>query len=211
MKILIVSNGNLEDICISDILEKHDLLICADGGARHLYKQNILPDIIVGDLDSIGDKVLNYYKKKEVVFHKFPSEKDKTDTELAIDYAIEKGATEISLLGVTGTRLDHTLANIMLLYDLLNKNIKARIIDSHNEIFMIKNNLEIQNDNKYKFVSVIPIINDAKKVNIKGFKYETKDIDFKIGTTLGISNEIKEEKGYIDMEDGICLIIKSRD
>ena len=96
-----------------------DIIICADGGANHIYKTGVKPDMIVGDLDSIDDETLLYYQEQNVLFHKFSSKKDLTDTELAINFALEEGANELVLFGSTGSRLDHTLGNIMLLYKLL--------------------------------------------------------------------------------------------
>ena len=195
---------------LKKIKEKSDILICADGGAKHLYKAGLMPNVIVGDLDSIDKETLEYYNKLKVQFYKFPSEKDKTDTEIAIDYAIEKNVSEIILLGVTGTRLDHTIGNIMLLFRLLNQNIKARIVDEHNEIYITDGDLKLEKEDGV-FVSIIPIYKDAKEVTLKGFKYETNKLEFKLGTTIGISNEIISEYGNINIKDGTCLVIKSRD
>lgn len=208
MKVLIVSNGDLKDIDLAEYYHDADMVICADGGARHLYNEDLMPDIIVGDLDSIDNKTFEDFQEQGVQFIKYPSHKDKTDTELAIEYAIDYGANDIVFLGVTGSRLDHSLANILILYRLANQNINASIIDSHNEVFITKDMFKIDNKPDH-FVSVIPLTDS--KVTLKGFKYDTHSVDFKLGTTLGVSNEVKDKEALIKVESGICLVIRSRD
>lgn len=211
MKTLIVSNGTVDDMTFfEEIVSSVDYVICADGGARYLYQTGIKPDVIVGDLDSLDECIVNDMKNRGTEFIEFPVKKDKTDTELAIDYAVEKGATDITLMGATGTRLDHTIGNIMIMRQLLDRGIGIRILDSHNEIYMINDTLTLdKKDNTY--VSVIPITEVAKGITLEGFKYETYDLDFYASTTLGISNEIIKEKGTIKIRDGICLVVRSKD
>ncbi|MFA5525097.1 MAG: thiamine diphosphokinase, partial [Tissierellales bacterium] len=143
-----------------------------------------------------------------VEFEKHSVHKDKSDTELAIDYAIDKCANDIVLLGVTGSRLDHTIANISVLYKLAKQNINAVIIDSHNEIYLIKDRLKLSNKDNH-FVSIIPLTDS--RVTLRGFEYETHSMDFQVGTSLGISNLIKDKEGEIEINSGVCLVIRSKD
>ncbi|WP_352419964.1 thiamine diphosphokinase [Proteiniborus sp.] len=208
MKALIISNGNLNDIDIDYYFQNADIVICADGGARHLFSENLTPDFIIGDLDSLDLEILNRFKRVGVGLQKHSTHKDKTDTELSIEYAIEKGANDIVLLGAIGSRLDHSMANIMLLYKFINQNINITVIDSHNEVFITKDLLRL-NNKEDSFISIIPLINS--KVSLQGFEYDTNCVDFNIGSTLGISNAIKDEVGLVKVEEGICLVIRSRD
>ncbi|EOD01323.1 thiamine diphosphokinase [Caldisalinibacter kiritimatiensis] len=211
MKALIISSGNIKDTKILVELHKQvDLTICADGGSAYAIKANIEPDIVIGDLDSIDKGTLKVIENNNIKIFKYPTKKDMTDTELAIEYAIEKGVNEIIFTGVTGNRLDHTLSNIMLLYKLLKIGVKGKIIDSNNEIYITDNSLNLQRQNG-TYVSIIPLVNDLQGVTLKGFEYETENIDIKIGSTLGISNEIKDKKGSINIKNGVALVIKSRD
>lgn len=211
MKALIVSSGVIENLdLIKKLCKDVDLVVCADGGADLVVKADCIPGIVIGDLDSIEKNTLNKLKDYKVKFIKFPTKKDKTDTELAIDYVIEEGFNEIILLGVTGTRLDHTLANIFLLYSLLQKGVKATIIDDHNEIFITKDELVLYKDEK-KYVSIIPFNGDLLGVTLKGFEYEVEKKNIKFSSTLGISNTLISDTGIIKVEDGVCLVIKSID
>ncbi|WIV10810.1 thiamine diphosphokinase [Proteiniborus sp. MB09-C3] len=208
MKALIISNGDLSDISLAKYFDDADIVICADGGARHLFNEDLVPDTIIGDLDSLDEEALNSFQKLGVNFEKYPTHKDKSDTELAIEFAIDKGATDITLLGATGSRMDHSLANILILYRLVNQNINAVIVDSHNEMFITKSLLKLDNKDGH-FVSVIPLTDS--KVTLKGFEYDTNSVEFNFGSTLGVSNIIKDEEGLIEIESGICLVIRSRD
>ncbi|KPU28264.1 thiamine pyrophosphokinase [Caloranaerobacter sp. TR13] len=211
MKALIVSSGNIENLnIIKRVCEDVDLVVCADGGADLVVKADRIPDIVIGDLDSIDKDTLKRLKEYKVKFIEFPTKKDKTDTELAIDYVIEESFNEIVLVGVTGTRLDHTLANIFLLYSLLQKGVKATIIDDHNEIFITNDELVLYKDEK-KYVSIIPFNGDLLGVTLKGFEYETEKENIKFSSTLGISNTLVSDKGIIKVEEGVCLVIKSID
>ncbi len=208
MKALIISNGELKNLDIADYSKDADIVICADGGARHLFNKGLTPDIIIGDLDSIDTDILKQFQELGVSLQKHPTHKDKSDTELAIEFAIEKGANDIVLLGATGNRIDHSMANIMLLYRLLNQNINVVIIDSHNEVFITKNVLRL-NNKKGCFISIIPLTNS--KITLKGFEYDTNNVDFNLGSTLGVSNVIVDKEGLVKVEKGACLVIRSKD
>ena len=111
----------------------------------HLKKAGLCSDVLLGDFDSIGKAELAEIKdnsNSELIT--FPKDKDYTDLELAINLAIERGASEIVILGASGTRLDHTTANIHLLYKLSENNIKGYIEDEHNRIYLLRESITIK-------------------------------------------------------------------
>jgi len=110
-----------------------------------------------------------------------------------------------------GTRFDHTLANIHILKEAIDRNIKAKIVNENNEIELVNKNIEIEKDSKYKYISVIPLTTEAIGVTIKGMKYPLENYTLSIGDSLGISNEQIDEKAEIQIKQGILIIIKSRD
>lgn len=131
MKICIILNGEIKnyDYINSVILKgSYDYIICSDGGANHAYSMNIVPDYIIGDLDSVNENIIEYYKSKKVKFEKFPTKKDETDTELCIELSDKLKAKEIHLIGALGGRIDHTIANINLLYYIRKRGITPKII-----------------------------------------------------------------------------------
>jgi len=138
--------------------------------------------------------------------------KDDTDTEFAIREAIRRGATEITLLGATGTRLDHVLANIYLLGIGLELQVDIQIVDAHNRIRMIDRCLELEKSKQFgSYVSVLPVKADAKGVTLEGMKYPLEHADISCFSSLGVSNEIVADVAKIQVEQGFLLVIESRD
>lgn len=207
MKITIVSGGTAPTKqVLSRELNDSDYLICADSGANSIYNYNIYPDFLIGDFDSIDIKILNYFKESKTNIIQYPRDKDYTDTEIAIDKAIELGAKEIVLLGCTGSRLDHTLGNISMLFKCLKVGIKATIIDSNNRMFMADKSIAINGDKGEKF-SVFPFGGSVYNLSIIGAKYTLEEFDLELGTALTLSNEFLEEEVVISFERGILLVI----
>ena len=108
MKCVIVAGGEKPQGNSLASLEQADLLICADSGANHVYELGYVPDLIIGDFDSIKPEILQAYCAKGCAIKTYPSEKDYTDTELAIQLALQEGVTQIDLLGAIGNRLDYS-------------------------------------------------------------------------------------------------------
>ena len=144
MKAAIICNGRIDHYDIAkEQLSKVDFIICADGGTRHAYHMNIIPNIIIGDMDSSKNEYIEYYSSKEVPIIKYSSDKNKTDTHICLEYAMES-YDEIILLGATGSRLDHTLGNVSILRLAADKGKNACIIDENNEIYVIKEGIRLE-------------------------------------------------------------------
>lgn len=211
MNALLVSSGDINNYkALKNLASTHDFIICADGGIRHLIQIGIDPDIIIGDLDSIDKNSMDYIRDKKLDVIKYPVQKDETDTELAIIYLIDKGYEDITLVGVTGSRIDHTLSNIFLLKNLSHKNIKAKIIDDNNIIYFVDSDLKLKRDDKY-YVSVIPIIKEGVVVSLKGFLYPLVESRIQFGSSLGVSNRITSDYGEIIIHSGEAMIIVAKD
>ncbi|SHJ58477.1 thiamine diphosphokinase [Tepidibacter formicigenes] len=211
MKVAIIANGEIKDYNFhKDIIKKFDYVICADGASNHAYKMKITPNIILGDLDSINKEVKSYFMNKNIKFNTFPSKKDKTDTEICIDYAINLGAREIVLLGVIGSRMDHSLANINILYYLLRQGIKASIINENNEIYITDSEIEITGK-QGDIVSIIPLYNDVVGVTLKGLEYPLNNFNLSFGSSRGVSNVMMSDRCKISLKKGCLLVIKAKD
>lgn len=178
-------------------------IICADGGTEHLKKLSLTPDILIGDFDSSSD--FNDYKNKIT----YPKEKDDTDLGLAINYASQKGFKECIAVGCLGNRLDHTYANISLLKYALDKGVNLELIDDKTKVFLVNGKKEILKDD-FKYVSIFPFENNVKGINLTGFKYPLSESVLTSDYPLGISNEITDEKGIIEVKSGnlIVMLIK---
>lgn len=211
MKGLIISSGNIEDMqVILSASKDRDFILCADGGIRYCIKAKLIPDAIIGDLDSTNDFELKYIEKNKIPIIKYPVEKDYTDTELALDYLIHKGINDLVLVGVTGNRIDHTMGNILLLRKLYKEKIKGKIIDDNNTIYYTDDYIKLERTMNY-YVSIIPLSIEGIHVSLKGFYYPLEDAYISYGSTLGISNKIVEEYGEVWIKSGEALIIHSRD
>lgn len=211
MKGLIISSGTITDYdMLKVVVKESDFIICADGGMDHIIKINELPDLVLGDLDSISQNGLRYIEEKNILIQKFPSIKDATDTGLALEYLIENGFKDITLMGVTGTRQDHTMANIFLLNHLHEKGIKGKIVDDNNTIYLVDKYLELEYIED-SFISIIPITEEGIEVSLIGFFYNLDNINIKFGSTHGVSNKIVEEKGIIKIHKGKALVFISKD
>lgn len=147
MKFLIVSGGEATDEFVEEVIKKggFDVILAADSGMDFLYRTQILPDIIVGDFDSVEPKVLDFFREKEQIdICVLNPVKDDTDTEFAIREAIRRGATDITIIGGTGTRLDHVLGNISLLGIGLEEGVRMELLDAHNRIWMIDHSVTLK-------------------------------------------------------------------
>lgn len=210
MKALLISNGELRDInLLKKLSNEVDFVLAADGGTNHCIRAGILPDLIIGDLDSIDLEVLDKIKKLKIDILKYPSKKNATDTEICLDYLIENKYKEIILLGSLGRRIDHTLANIFLLEYLLDKNIAGRLVDDKNTIYLVEDKKTFKNDRKY--ISVIPLSDEGIEVSLEGLEYPLDHKFINRGSSLGVSNEFKDSLGIVNIHKGRALVILSED
>ena len=195
MRAVIIGNG---EICnytyIKSLLRSDDFIICADGGLRHAEKLGISPCIAVGDFDS-------YEKFDDIKSIVYPSHKNLTDGEIAVDYAIENGYTDILLLAMTGTRLDHTFTNIFQLA----KHGNITLIDDNNEIYFIKDKL-VLNGKKGKTMSIIPVFSNLVGVTATGVYYPLNDDALLFGEGRGNSNIITDDVCTVSVKDGMGII-----
>ena len=172
-----------------------------------------MPDIILGDFDSVNKDAIDYYRNKtEIPIKDFPPEKDETDTELAIRTAIEMGAEEIILFGATGTRVDHLLGNIQLLSLGLQTGVDCQIVDANNRIRLLTKDMVLTKAEQFgTYVSLIPLTTEVTGITLEGFKYPLKDAVLTSNNSLGVSNELVEDTGRISFKKGILILIESRD
>ena len=215
MNTLIVSGGNIDLVFLQNYYSNNTVqnIIAVDKGLEALHKLKILPNHIVGDLDSVDNKILEYYyNSPSITFHKYIPEKDYTDTDIALKLAINLHSSNITIIGGIGSRIDHTLANIHILTSALNVNVPCEILDNNNRIYLVNNNITIEKSKIYgKFISLIPLTSSVNGVTLTGFKYPLKDYTLTIGKSLGISNEIVQDTATITLKDGILIVIESKD
>lgn len=216
MQGLIITGGKIEDaFALNFLKENHsDYTIAADSGMEFFYRNGLAPDEIVGDFDSVKPEVLDYFKQNnpDIKIRRFQPEKDETDTELAIRTAMEKGCRQIWLLGATGTRIDHVLGNIHLLGMSMEQGCECILIDECNRVRMLRQGLRLKKEEQYgEYVSLFPFTPEVRGLTLTGFKYPLQKYDLPCYHSLGVSNEICEEEAEISFEDGVLLMVESRD
>ncbi|HZX19398.1 MAG TPA: thiamine diphosphokinase [archaeon] len=206
-KAVIVSNGSVNTKYLYSFISKGDFLIAADGGANKLLKTKFVPNLIIGDMDSISKNALKKFRNSKI--EKFPREKPFIDLELAVNYCIENKFDEIVILGALGTRADMTFANIFLLSQIPEK-INAKAINENQEIFLIrKKNFSIEGI-PGETISFLAINGNVTGLTLKGFKYPLSNHSLVFGIGLGISNEFKNKKASISFKDGLLLCVHFR-
>lgn len=221
-RVLIFSGGCLDVEFAKDYLatEKFDLVICADSGLDAAYRLGVKADYIVGDFDSLSENAIERYrsddirKSKKVKVIKFPPEKDSTDTDIALEYAMEQKPDEIVILGATGGRMDHFLANVNILMKPLKKGIHAYLIDRYNKIYLTDKHTVIKRKSLWgKYISFQPLTETVKNVKLSGLKYPLDGEDLTIGKSLTVSNEMAEEadEAIISFDSGVIIVIEARD
>jgi len=208
MEVTVVTNGHIENLDIlKSIIKNSDYVICADGAAKYLMNLNIYPNLLVGDLDSISSDTLKWIENSEVNIKKFPVKKNMTDTELAIEFALEQSPSRITIVGAVGSRMDHSLGNIMLLYKILKMGTAARIINEVNDITITDSALEVEG-RVGQTISIIPIGGDVRGVTLEGLEYPLINHNINMGNSLGISNRFIKENATISVKEGLLLVIK---
>lgn len=187
-------------------LRKADLLICADGGLRAARRLGIPPQIVIGDLDSVPAALVRWATSRGAKLLRFPPDKDKIDTELALDMAIDVGVTDVEFVGVVGGRLDQTLASVLLLIKAEAAGVRAKIIGEKQEAFLAHKVTEISG-RRGDIVSLIPLTARVTGVTLKHFRYPMKDATIRQGTTLTISNVIEATPATVRIGRGRLLVV----
>lgn len=214
MEIKIVAGGPDDHLPILEDGSGKAIWVGVDKGVVTLLAKGITPRIAFGDFDSVTKEEMNWIEKQVPEIRKFKPEKDKTDMELALDWAIKQNPEKIRILGGTGGRLDHFFANVHLLLkpELKNAASQIEMIDNRNIIFVKEpGTYTIEKMASKKYVSFVPLTSAVKGLTLKGFRYELSNCELPIGSTLCISNELADDRGTFSFSDGILMVVRSSD
>ena len=211
MKAVIFGGADIDDYSFcKKYIDDDSIIICCDRGLLHADKLNIKPDYIVGDFDSVSEILLDKYEDLGFDIDRYPAKKDYTDLEIGVNIAIEKGVEDIVIMGGIGSRIDHTFGNMHILYSLLEKNIKACLVNNYNHI-TLTNSKAVVKGKKGDIVSILPFMGDAEGVTLKGFEYSITDFNMKFGQALGVSNVLLGDEGIVCVKKGCLAIMKAKD
>ena len=213
MTAILVCGGTLAAAFLREAAakEKEVVLYAVDGGLTVIDEAGMKPDYLIGDFDTVSKELIERYETVcETIRHR--PEKDATDTELAVDHALEHGADRIVLLGATGSRFDHTMANVHMLCRVLLRGRFAELIDKNNRITLHR--IPFQIDKKElsgTYLSFLPFFGEVEEVTLTGVKYPLYRKTLTAGSSLSISNEALDGKINVSFSNGYLLMIESRD
>ena len=184
-----------------------DMFIAADSGAATALQFGFIPRIVVGDFDSLDGLLLEDLGKRGSEIRRAAVEKDETDTELAVQVAIDEGATRITLVGALGgARFDHTMANILLLAGF--EGVPITLVDGPSMCWLVRGPGSSAIDGQVgDLVSLLPLTSDASGVRAKGLYYALKGETLSFGKPRGVSNVLIEEHAEVSVEGGVLLVI----
>lgn len=185
-----------------------DLVIAADGGARHCRALGIHPDILIGDFDSLeADEVAQYEAEgTEAIRH--PKRKDHTDLELAVHYAHQAGASEILVLGALGARWDQTVANVLL--PAAFPPLRMSLLDGNQELHYLHSGDKLEiNGQVGDTVSLIPLSSRVEGITTQNLEYPLEAGVLVFGSTRGVSNVLLKRQASVALSKGnlLCIVI----
>lgn len=207
-KLLIVTNGDNQIEFLKQIATRYQAIISVDGAANILLQADIIPDFLVGDFDSIKPEVLKRYEQKGTKCVTLIPEKDFTDTHIALDKAVELGYSRIDMAGAFGSRWDHSLGNLNLLYYAFQQGVDLRLIACENEISIIGEGEHIFAKRENFYWSFLALFEDVN-ISIENMKYNLKNREVKRGESIGLSNEFLGD-AKITIKKGSAIIIQSQ-
>ncbi|NJD58624.1 MAG: thiamine diphosphokinase [Anaerolineales bacterium] len=215
-RVFIFANGKMEQAPpIINELRPSDLVIAADGGTHHCRALGILPQVIIGDLDSLKPDDVSYYHSAGTEIKQFPAHKDETDLELALWLAIERGISQVNIIGGMGARWDMTIANVMLAAHPKFSGLSISLLDGNQALHVIHGESRSTfADRVGSTLSLIPLAGDAQGITTHGLEYPLVDETLKIGSPRGVSNVIIENPAWIYLRQGTlccCLSMGEND
>lgn len=207
---VIISGGVLTKLeRIRSLVKEGDMLVCADGGALYARDLGLIPTAVIGDFDSLTPAFLTELRQKGSTVVEYPREKDYTDTDLAVQWALDHGAGEIILCAALGGRPDHAVANLALAERLTRQGHPTLIVDGEYELRFLYHRLEILGQ-RGDLLSLIPWGGAARGIRTTGLYYPLRGEDLFPGETRGISNRLLKEKAVVELQKGCLLVVHQR-
>lgn len=209
-RIIIFANGALPDPQkVRPLIRPDDLVVCADGGSRHAFALGLTPHMVIGDLDSIHWQDWARVQSDAVPVRRHPHDKNETDLELALQYALEQSPSSIVVVGALGKRLDQTLGNLALLTSPALASIDVRLDDGLEEAFFCRGRAQVEGT-PGDIVSLIPWGAPVEGVTTNGLKWPLRAETLYPNKTRGISNEMLETTASMTIASGLLLVLHRR-
>ena len=208
MRAIIIAGGTIESQGWQRWVREGDWIIGADGGAARALAWGLLPDLVIGDMDSLPDAARNVLVSGGCRFVEHPRAKDETDLELALVHAVKEGAQEIIVLGALGGRLDHTWANVLLLALPALAGVSVRIAEGDQQALLARSGETVELEGTPgDLVSLLPLGGDACGVTTRGLAWALDGDTLRFGASRGVSNEMTSDKAGIQVGEGLLLVV----
>jgi len=210
MKVVVVASGEL-DTADAGWLEDAEIVIAADGGGASLDRLGRRPDVLVGDLDSIDASLVARLKDAGTRFERHPADKEASDTEAALELAHAAGASSVVLLGAMGgERLDHELANLLLLADpaLAGRDVVAVRGGTRVRAVHAGHRLALEGS-RGDLVTLLPVGGDAGGVTTEGLRWALDATTLRLGRSRGLSNEVIDAPASVRIDAGTLLVVET--
>lgn len=205
-KAFVYIGGEIFPRFITEKPEEGDIVIAADSGYDNAKSMGVKVDVLIGDFDSMKSEM----PKEVPEILQVPEKKDLTDTQLAVEKAVKMGATDITIIGSTSGRLDHTLSTLAILENLGERKIRGRIISGQNRVSYVKNTNCLVLRSDYKYFSLLAL-DTAKGVSIEGAVYPLKNKTLDRKLQFAVSNQVDGNCALITVKKGGIYVIESRD
>ena len=192
---------------LRSVAGRADLVVAADGGARYALDAGVVPDLVVGDMDSLGEAGAREVAERGALLERHPVRKDKMDAHLAVIAAGERGATDVDLVCATGGNLSSVFAVPHILLTAERMGLRATMRASWGQVFVLETGTRTVSGDPGDSISIFPLTGPAAGVTLEGFSYPLEDARLEIGDTLGFHNELVGGAGRVSVEEGSLLVI----
>jgi thiamine pyrophosphokinase len=210
MRTIIFANGDLPTPpACRDLLRPGDLILAADGGAANAVAAGVTPHLVIGDMDSLDPALRVELEAAGTRFLQHPADKDETDLELALLYAVEQGADEVLVLAALGGRLDQAVANVLLLAHPALAGVRAQIVEGNQTAWLVRERAVIHGQ-PGDGVSLLPLGGDAAGVTADGLRWPLRDETLRFGLARGVSNVLRGKRARLRVREGMLLCVVTR-
>ena len=189
------------------VLNEADFVTAANGGWAKARDCHIRVDCVVGDLDSLDADAADALVASGIETRAFPRIKDRTDLEISLDYALSLEPEKVVIVGGLGGRLDHTLANILLLEKAVRAGVAIQIESGEECVFTVKDRLSLDAVEQGDLISLLPLTETVEGIKTKGLRFSLEDESLARSSSRGVSNEVSSVPAQIQIEKGLLLVV----
>jgi thiamine pyrophosphokinase len=192
---------------LRSVAGRADLVIAADGGARYALQAGVVPDLVVGDMDSLGEELAREVERRGTSLERHPLRKDKMDGQLAVLAARERGATVADLLCAVGGRPGALFAVPHILLAAERIGLRSTVVADRGQMFVVEAGYRMVEGVQEDSISIFPLSGPAAGVTLEGMEYPLENASLEPGDTLGFHNELIGTEAMVSVGEGAVLVI----